>query len=167
MTYITDRRRVEIAAIPLLFLKVASRIAVHCVEIGECERAEDHTELGPAMHYLGLAAAEALLDGRDRQSADKLLRRSSRLAKDLMENKARTGVLPAYRHAQRLLTELLESERLVLYAGSSFDHGYELLDAAILSEPANAEDLEQIDKSATKSARRTLRRIEEKGHFHA
>jgi hypothetical protein len=28
-----------------------------------------------------------------------------------------------------LLTELLESERLVLYAGSSFDRGYELLDA--------------------------------------
>ena len=118
---------------------------------------------GPAQHASDLLGAGAFVE-----RADLRLRAAVVLA--LFNHQVlgcEGGDLRQVSDAQHLLAELLESERLVLYAGSSFDHGYELLDAAILAEPQNADDLERIDRSATKSARRTLRRIEDKGHFHA
>ena len=55
---ITDRRRVELAAIPLIFLECAGRILGHCLETGMYERGEDHPELWPACNLLGEAGAQ-------------------------------------------------------------------------------------------------------------
>jgi hypothetical protein len=39
-TFLTDRRRVELAAIPMLFLQVAGRMLTQCVESGQYAKAE-------------------------------------------------------------------------------------------------------------------------------
>ena len=162
---ISDRRRVELAAIPLIFLKCASRILGHCIETKLYEREQDHPELWPACNLLGEAAAEMLLDGRTLKDGQKLLRRAQRTAYQILADKGNGGVLPAYRYAQHLLAGLLEAEKLVLYAGSKFDRGYDLLETAILSEPDNAAALENLDRSAAKAARKALVRLEGEGVF--
>ncbi len=161
---ISDRRRVELAVIPLVFVRIAGQILDHCVETGMYAKPDDHPDLWPAIHLLGKAAAEAILDGGqiDRK-ARKLLRRADRLANAVMADKR--GILPAYRHAQYLMAELLESDRLRLISGSDFDRGYEMLDETIRSKPDNAEALEALDRSAAKSARKVLARLEAEGVF--
>lgn len=160
---ITDRRRVELAVIPMAFCRIAGMVLDDTVACGMYERPEDHPELWEAAHLLGRAAAMALGDGVGDDKAVKLCRRTQRMVNNIMAD--RRGILAAYRYAQRLLIELLESERLVLYAGSDFERGYELLESAILSEPDNAAALDEIDRSAAKAARKTLARLEREGVF--
>jgi hypothetical protein len=106
-----------------------------------------------------------LLEGRGETDGRKLLRRAERMVRDIMAEPSKAGILPAYRHAQHLLCALLDSERIILNAGSDFDQGYELLDEAIRSDPQSAAQLDQIDQSASKSARVALERLGNKGHF--
>ena len=113
--------------------------------------------LDEAARLLGAAAAAPLLTaGKQDAQASKLLRRCARMAKEIMGAKRGAEVLVVYCHTQHLLANLLDSERLVLFEGSDFDKGYQLLEAAIFESLDNAEDLERIDKSAQKSARKTL-----------
>ena len=150
--YMTDKRRVELAAIPLVFLHVAARVRdVYAM------RGVDSSMLDEAARLLGAAAAAPLLTaGKQDAQASKLLRRCARMAKEIMGAKRGAEVLVVYCHTQHLLANLLDSERLVLFEGSDFDKGYQLLEAAIFESLDNAEDLERIDKSAQKSARKTL-----------
>lgn len=162
--YLSDRQRIERAVIPGMLLIVAGRMA------------ETPSEVTGILDRLGVAVREAY-EGLEGAAADKVARRALRSSQDALtdlwtQEETWAGLIKitraqpgsacgkAYLAVCYAIKELVDSG--VIEVGGAFGEAWDLMKEGM--EP-HWDDLEKMDRSAEKAAKRILQRLNQTGLF--
>lgn len=160
VTYLSDRRRVELALPAALLYRIFGTCIANAEESPENAETEYDREV---IEALRIAAWEPL-DGIDRKKQAKLASRINRMQAEIMLPFEDRPIMVCFLFVLFWLKGLLDDGTLELIEGSPFDTAV----SALIPELAKHDDLWQaMEKSAAKNARKLTERLRAEGFYQA
>lgn len=156
MIHLSDRRRIELALPASMMARIVRQLSDH----PETDRATI-TAIGRDCDLAQFAPFQDMAAERQRALHKRLLRTRA-AALDWMENRS---IATAYVAVVRWIQAITEAEILVLADDAPFLAACEALLEAIQERPRNVELLGEVDRSATKAARRIHEILADQGYY--
>lgn len=168
MTYLSDRRRVELALVPRLYAMWVRG----AIDLMHKAGKTDVAGLVDEIERLMLAENEALDGAADRAKLEaRLSRTADRLYDDVAPRDGAEGanMTRVFLQLAILTNDLIAEGQIEVVAGGLFDQAYEALKGGILSTAERDADvaglLDAVDRAATKGAKRMRSALSDMGLF--